>query len=72
MKIFELCCDECGAAYAVAESDREPGAPCDLRCAICGSVFASRQEPKLRVARLLSAPDKAPFHSPVSTPLPLI
>jgi len=57
MKISNLSCPSCRAAYEVAESISATGYPGRAECAICGAFLTAWQEPKLRVFRLVVPPE---------------
>jgi hypothetical protein len=57
MRISDVACPSCPASYEVAESISAKGNPGQARCAVCGDLLASWQEPKLRAYRLVLPPE---------------
>jgi uncharacterized Zn finger protein len=53
MKMSDVTCPSCLAAYEVAESVSMKGSPGRAQCTICGELLASWEEPKLRAYRLI-------------------
>jgi predicted Zn finger-like uncharacterized protein len=66
MKIFDADCAACAASYEVAEAASVKGGPGEVRCAACGQVLASWDEPKLIAYRLMLSPR----HKYLRVPLP--
>ena len=71
MRIFELTCGDCGAAYNVAESATIAGSASDLSCKVCGSDLAHLESGHLRVCRLVVFAEHPYFHLPRDAPEPL-
>jgi uncharacterized Zn finger protein len=55
MKITNMTCSSCGAAYEMAEAVSVQGSPGEEKCALCGAVLAQWKEPSLRAFRLVMA-----------------
>ncbi|MBA4035910.1 MAG: hypothetical protein C0480_15070 [Bradyrhizobium sp.] len=66
MRISDLTCPSCAAAYEVAESSLLVGRPGRADCAVCGQFLESWQDGKLRAYRLVLSPEFK-YH-PVNTP----
>jgi len=56
MKISDITCPACQASYEVAESISVRGNPGRAKCAVCGALIESWEEPKLRAYRLVLPP----------------
>jgi predicted Zn finger-like uncharacterized protein len=66
MKISDIACPSCRAAYEVAESLSAKGSPGRVQCTVCGELLASWQEPKLKAYRLILPPE----HKYSTVPVP--
>ena len=53
MKIVDIICKECGAAYQVAESTNAEGPAHEATCTVCGSTLARWDDRKLKAFRLV-------------------
>ena len=71
MRIFELTCGHCGAAYIVAESATIEGSASELSCKVCGSDLAHLEGSRFRVCRLEVSAEHPYFHLPRDAPEPL-
>ncbi len=72
MKISDFTCPSCASSYEVAESISAEGSPGRALCTVCGGVLESWQEPKLRVYRLVLAPELKYPHVPAPpSPMPV-
>jgi hypothetical protein len=71
MRIFDLSCDACGAAYDVAESATLDGAPTEFSCAVCGNALIKLEEHRYRVCRMVVLAEHPYFHVPLDAPEPL-
>ena len=72
MRIFDLSCDACGAAYDVAESATLEGTPTEFSCVVCGNTLIRLGEHRYRVCRMVVLAEHPYFHVPLdaSEPLP--
>jgi ribosomal protein L32 len=66
MKISDVICSSCGAAYEMAEAVSVQGKPGEVRCALCGNLLARWDESRLRAFRLIMAVE----HRYASVPVP--
>jgi predicted Zn finger-like uncharacterized protein len=71
MKISDIACPCCSTCYEVAEAVSAAGRPDEVRCAVCGSVLASWQEPRLRAYRLVMPIEHKYWRMP-DVPPPLV
>jgi hypothetical protein len=71
MRIFDLTCDQCGAAYDVAESMTLEGDASEFRCAICGNTLLRLDDRRHRVCRMEMFADHPCFHGPQDAPAPI-
>jgi hypothetical protein len=71
MRIFELTCGDCGAAYNVAESATIEGSASDLSCKVCGGSLAHLEGSRFRVCRLEVSAEHPYFYLPRDAPEPL-
>ena len=55
MKISDITCPSCGAAYEVAEAMSVQGKPGQMDCTLCGNLLARWDEARLRAFRLTMA-----------------
>jgi len=53
MKISDVTCLGCGSSYEVAEATSVRGTPGQAKCAMCGELLETWQEPKLKAFRLV-------------------
>jgi hypothetical protein len=65
MKMYDVVCPACGAAYRVAESDAVAGCPGEAPCSACGQILASWSDRRLRAFRLEMSPKLRYAHIPV-------
>jgi hypothetical protein len=65
MKITNITCSSCGAAYEMAEAVSIPGSPGEEKCALCGAMLSQWKEPSLRAFRLVMAAEHRYARMPV-------
>ena len=65
MKIRDINCSVCGAAYQVAESASMAGEPGRQECVMCGHTLDRWDTPKLKAFRMELAPYHKYAHVPV-------
>ena len=72
MRILDLTCDACGAAYNVAESATIDGGASQFSCTICGSDLARLDAGRYRVCRLVMPAEHPYFPVPSDAPEPVV
>ncbi len=66
MKISDITCSSCGAAYEMAEAVSVQGRPGEAGCTLCGNLLAKWDQSKLRAFRLIMAVE----HRYADVPMP--
>jgi hypothetical protein len=66
MKISDIFCPACGAAYEMAEALTIDGPAGRETCAVCGQTLASWDDHRLKAFRLVVAPESKYATVPVS------
>jgi hypothetical protein len=72
MRILEITCDVCGAAYSVAESATIEGNASEFSCTVCGGDLIRLETGHYCVCRLVVSAEHAYFHVPRGAPSPVV